>query len=154
MFKLQELSEAFKTQYEKFINACDALEDKGDWDVQADGEMEAYYLNDMMCAILMLISADGEFEEEEAKYINDIFGFRYTVDELKEIYRTNGGDIRNMLENEIPAGYRRMKSINSALAEHYRNLILHICGIMAESDGIIEVEEVQETEKIKKALQD
>ena len=154
MFSLQELSDGFKIQYEKFIHGCDALEQKGEWDVIADGQMEAYYLNDMMCTIVLLISADGEFSEDEAKYVNDAFGFRYSAAELKELYRTNGSDIRNMLENEIPAGYRKMKLINEELAEHYRNMLFQICDIISQSDGIVHIAELKQIDAIKKALAD
>ena len=154
MFSLQELSDGFKLQYEQFIHGCDALEQKGGWDVIANGQMEAYYLNDMMCAIVLLISADGEFSEEEAKYVNDAFGFRYSAAELKELYRTNGSDIRNMLENEIPAGYRKMKAISGELAAQYRNMLYQICDIVAESDGIVHIAELKQIEAIKKALAD
>ncbi len=154
MFSLQEMSEGFKAQYEKFLQGCDALEENGDWDVRADGQMEAYYLNDMMCVIVSLISADGEFSEDEAKYVNDAFGFRYSAAELKELYNTNGADIRNMLENEIPAGWRKMKAVNEKLAEHYRNMLYQICDIIAESDGVIHIAELKQIETVKTALAD
>ncbi len=154
MFSLQELSEGFKLQYDKFLHGCDALEENGEWDVPADGEMEAYYLNDIMCAIVLLISADGEFSENEANYVNDAFGFRYSAQELKELYKTNGSDISNMLENEILAGYRKMKAINAKLADHYRNMLYQICDIIAKSDGIIHVSETKKLEAIKAALAD
>ena len=149
MSRLQELSESFKLQYEKFLNGCDALEANGDWNVSTDGDMETYYFNDIMCIIMMLISADGEFSDNEAKYINDIFGFSYSAKELKELYKTNGDDIINMMDTEIPAGYKRMKLINSKLAEHYRNMIIQICDIIAESDGFIHVSEIRQIEKVK-----
>ena len=154
MTKLQEMSENFKYQYEKFLNGCDALEDKKDWDVSVNGDMETYYFNDIMCVIVLLISADGKFAGGEAKYINDIFGFSYTPEELRELYRTNGEDIQNMLEAEVPAGYRRMKLINSKLAEHYRQLIFLICDIIAESDGYIQDAELKQIERVKAGFAD
>ena len=152
MSRLQDMSESFKLQYEKFLNGCDALEANGDWNVSTDGDMETYYFNDIICIIMMLISADGEFSDVEARYINDIFGFSYSAEELKELYKTNGDDIINMMETEIPAGYRRRKLINSRLAEHYKEMILQICDIIAESDGVIRVSETNEIEKIKMCL--
>ena len=144
MVSLKELSDGFKLQYEKFIHGCDDLEQNREWDTRADGEMEAYYLNDIMCAIVLLVSADGEFSEKEAGYINDMFGFSYTPPELKEMYRTNGADIRNMLGNGIPAGYRKMKAVNPKLAEYYRDLVLQACDIIAASDGMIHPAEEKE----------
>ena len=153
MAKLQELSDAFKLQYEKFINGCDAMEEAGNWDISRDGNMETYYFNDIMCVIVMVISADGTFSEEEARYINEIFGFSYSAEELAELYRTNGSDIRNMLEGEVPAGYKRIKSLDTDMAQHYRNMLLLACDILAESDGVIQISEMNAIEKIKSSLQ-
>ncbi len=66
---LDAKSESFKFQYEKFLIACDALEDGGEWNKLAHGEMDTYYFNDLMCAVLKLISADGRFTDEEADYV-------------------------------------------------------------------------------------
>lgn len=152
MTRLQEMSESFKFQYEKFINGCDALEANGDWNVSSDGEMEAYYLNDIMCMITLLISSDGEFSDVEASYVNDMFGFSYTPEELKDLYKHSGNDIIDFVASEIPAGYRRMKLINSKLADHYKSMIYLICDIIAESDGIIHAAETRQIEKIKGIL--
>lgn len=154
MTKLQEMSEAFKFQYEKFLQGCDALEEKGEWSVSADGDMEGYYFNDIMCVIVTLISADGEFSEDEAKYVNDIFGFRYSPEELKELWKTNGSDINQMIEEEIPAGYRKMKAISEKLAGHYKEMLFRICDIIAESDGILRASETRQIDRIKKSLAD
>ena len=137
MSLLQQKAESFKTMYEKFVNGCDALEQSGAWDTDASGEMEGYYFNDIMCVILHLISADGLFADEEAQYVNDVFGFRYSADELREIYRTEGDDIQKMIDAELPAGYEKMKAISTGLAGHYRALMLMICDIISGSDGII-----------------
>ncbi len=149
MSRLQELSNAFKFQYEKFLHGCDALEEKDEWDVAADGEMEAYYFNDLICIIIKLISADGDFSPAEAKYINDMFGFTYSPEGLKELYETNKNDINTLIDEEIPAGYAKMKSINAGLANLYRDLILQACEIIVESDGIIHIAENKQINRIR-----
>lgn len=154
MNKLQELSDAFQLQYEKFVNGCAAVEEEGLWNEAQYGDMETYYYNDIMCVILCLISADGIFSETEADYINEIFGFRYSAAELREMYGTEGDSIRSMLVNEVPAGYRRLKSINKKLSVHYRDMLLIVCDIIAESDGIVNPAESGEIQALRAALKD
>ena len=154
MNQLQELSDAFQLQYEKFTNGCAAVEAEGLWTGAQSDSMETYYYNDIMCVILCLVSADGTFSQAEADYINDIFGFRYTPEELREMYGTEGDSIRGMLTGEVPAGYRRLKQINEKLAAHYRDMLLLICDIIAGSDGIVNPAETREIQSLKTALAD
>ena len=107
-----------------------------------------------MCVILCLSAADGVFSETEADYINEIFGFRYSADELREMYGTEGDSIRSMLTDEVPAGYRRLKSIHKELSSHYRDMLLIICDIIAESDGIVKPAEAGEIQVLRDALKD
>lgn len=151
MNQLQELSDAFKLQYEKFVNGCAAVEEQGLWNDARYDSMEAYYYNDIMCVILCLISADGTFSDTEADYVNNCFGFTYTADELQEMYGTEGSSIRSMLSDEVPAGFRLLKSINEKLAAHYRDMLFLICDMIAESDGIKPAES-REIESLKTAL--
>jgi len=153
MSRLQELSEAFRLQYDKFTTGCAAVEEQGFWDDDRFGSMENYYYNDIMCVILCLVSADGTFSNAEAQYINEIFGFQYTAEELQEMYGTEGDSIRRMLTGEVPANYRHLREINGKLADHYRNMVLLICDIIAESDGI-KPAEAKEIQALKTALDD
>ena len=152
MNKLQEMSDQFKFMYDKFLHGCDAIEAEGSWDTISSGQMEAYYFNDIMCVILHLISADGSFTQKEAEYVNQIFGFTYSPDEMKELYRTEGKDIRSMIKEEVPSGYKRMKLINAGLAEHYKEMLFLACDIVAESDGIVQPPEAEVIRGIKASL--
>ena len=98
MKKLHEYSEAFKLKYEIFMNGCDAIEDEGLWNKEKYSEMEAFYTNDLVSVVLKLIAADGNFSEKEAGFINDVFGFEYTTEELEEIYENQETDIENILD--------------------------------------------------------
>ena len=153
MSRLQELSEAFRFQYEKFVNGCTALEEQGLWDDARSDSMETYYYNDIMCVILCLISADGTFSDTEAEYINSMFGFVYTADELRVMYGTEGRNIRGMLADEVPAGYRRLKDLNGKLAAYYRDLLFLVCDMIAECDGIRPAE-AAEIRSLRAALED
>ena len=152
MFDLQAQSDAFKLQYEKFLHACDALEETGEWEKAVRGDMESFYFNDLMCAVLHLISADGIFSDREAEYINTVFGFSYTPADLAEIYRTEGENIRKLFSEGIPEGYRRMKQNHPALAEHYKTMLLQLCDLIALSDGYFLKKEQQLLDVLKKEL--
>ena len=151
MSRLQELSEAFRFQYEKFVNGCAALEEQGLWDDARSESMETYYYNDIMCVILSLISADGTFSDAEAEYINEIFGFTYTPEELRAMYSTEGRSIRTLLTEEVPAGWKRLTQVNSRLAAHYRDMLFLVCDIIAGSDGI-RTAESKEIQSLRDAL--
>ena len=137
MGKLQDLTEGFQLQYEKFLHGCDAVEMDGNWDVYESGDMETYYFNDMLCLILHLTSVDGEFSDTEADFVNAMFGSEYTAKELADIYQSEKKDIQNMVQVEIPADYRRLKTINEGLADHFKEMLFSICEIISESDGIV-----------------
>lgn len=151
MTDFKQASEAFILQYEKFVTGCEALEAEKKWDAAELGSMEAYYLNDVMSVILHLISADGQFSEQEARFVADTFGFQYTPAELADLYRIQGEDIDRFFREDVPEGYRKIKGLNSSLAEHYKALLLQACELAAASDGVVAVE-VRQIEALKEGL--
>ena len=153
MFDLNAQSEAFKAQYEKFLTACDALEENGDWKKATQGDMETYYFNGLMCAALHLISADGLFSDEEADYINAVLGFHYSADELSEIYRTEKTDIDQLFTSGIPEDYRQLKKEYPEMAELYKTMLLQLCELIAASDGYVLENEKGRIAELKKNLQ-
>jgi uncharacterized tellurite resistance protein B-like protein len=149
MDKLQRLSEEFKFEYDKFLTGCDAIEDSGQWDKEALGEMDAYYSADLISVILRLVAADGVFSQKEADYINAIFGFAYSPRALEALYADCGEAIETSFDREVENGYTRMKAINGKLAEAYRELLELVCRIIIESDGVIDRAETALAEKLK-----
>ena len=152
MSKLQDLTEGFRLQYEKFLHGCDSIEMDGDWNVYDSGDMETYYFNDMLCLILHLVSADGEFTSAEADFVNAMFGSEYTAEELAEVYQSEKKDIRNMAEAEIPSDYRRLKTINEGLADLFKEMLFSICEIISESDGILRNTELNIIDRLHSQL--
>ena len=151
MDSLQSRAEGFKLLYEKFLTACDAFEEKNKWDRDQDGEMEAYYFHDIMCVFIHLISADGVFSPEEADFVNRVFGFEYTPEELAELYRVQGEDIENLLKY-IPADYGKLKQLNGDLAEMYKEMLLRACDTVAVSDGSVHKNEQKYIDSLKASL--
>lgn len=149
MEKLKRLSESFKLKFEKFIIGCDALEEMSLWDKETNGEMEAFYAADMVSVIMRLIAVDGNIAENEVKYINDVFGFSYTVQDLQTIYADCKDAIETVFTDGLANGYTYMKRINEKLADAYKELVLLICDIVIESDGVIAAAEVEMAEKLK-----
>ncbi len=144
-------SDAFKLAYEKFIAGCDALEETGKWDKASLGDMEGYYFADIMGVILHLISADGKFTDQEAAFVDDAFGFRYTAAELAEIYRLQGDDIDRFFREDVPEGYKKMLAVSPILAESFMDLLLQACELAAASDGTVHVEQ-ERIDTLKEAL--
>lgn len=149
MKDLHLLTESFKTKYESFITGCDSIELDEVWDKTEYGEMDVFYENELLSVILSLIIADGKISDEEVKYLNDNFGFSYTVDELKNAYLNCGEEIENYFESNFQAGYEKIKTINGKLAAAYKELFELICQIISESDGVVSEEEKQAIAELK-----
>ena len=144
--------EGFKLNYEKFLTACDAQELEGKWDVEDKGEMDAWFANDLICAVVRLIAADGKVSMEEVKYLNKSLGFSYTADELQEVYRACEDRIEYMFEREIPRSIEQLSRLEPGLAELYRNMMLQICDLIIVSDGMIADEERQAAEQLRSMI--
>lgn len=149
MNRIKILSEGFKLKYEKFLAGCDSLEEINCWDKESLGEMEVYYVSDLTGAIVRLIAADGNFAQSEADFINDVFGFNYSVSELKEIYEGFGEDVDSIFNEEMSNGISKMKSINEELAEAYKDLLHTVCDIVIASDGVVSAPEVELATRLK-----
>ena len=149
MKKLEKLTESFKIKYESFITGCDCIELDDKWDKEANGEMDVYYENELLSVILSLIITDNKIRDEEVRYLNENFRFSYTVDELKIVYQNCGDEIRNYFDNSFRAGYGVLQSINTKLAEAYKELFELICEIIAESDGVVSDAEKQMISALK-----
>ena len=65
MSNLENYTQSFRMKYESFLTGCDAMEELGLWDKENLGEMEGYYVNDMVSVIIRLIATDGRITEKE-----------------------------------------------------------------------------------------
>ena len=79
-------AEQFQTKVEAFLEACESLQDRGLWEEEEYGNVQAYYVNDLVCIIARIIAADGEITERETEFLGEVFGFDYSVEELEEVY--------------------------------------------------------------------
>lgn len=149
MKDLHLLTESFKTKYESFITGCDSIELDEVWDKTEYGEMDVFYENELLSVILSLIIADGKISDEEVKYLNDNFGFSYTVADLKNVYLNCGEEIENYFEGNFKAGYEKLRTFNEKLAAAYKELFELICQIISESDGGVSEEEKQAIAELK-----
>ena len=144
--------DGFRLNYEKFLTACDAQELEGRWDVETYGEMDAWFANDLICAVIRLIAADGEVSPDEVAYLNDALGFSYTPEELKDVYRSAGDRIEYMFEREIPGSIERLRKLEPGLAELYQTMMLQICDLVVESDGHIAEEEREAAARLRSMI--
>lgn len=149
MSKLAEYAESFRLKHEKFLICCDSIEEMGLWDKEAYGEMDVFYSTDLMSVIIRLIAADGAITEAEVRYINDIFGFSYSVEELQAIYADCGEGIEAVYDEGMASGFAVMQGISDKLAAAYKELLGLICDIVMESDGVVAAPEAAMVQKLK-----
>lgn len=152
MKNLEAYTEGFKLKLDRFITGCDAIEDSGLWDRDTHGEMDSYYQNDMISVIVQLISVDGNFSVDEVRFVNEAFGFDYSVNELRDVYFNCKDAIDIVIDSNVVLGMSYLRSINEMLADAYKDLLLTICDIIMNSDGKIKKVEVQMINTLKKAL--
>ena len=139
---MERKSDGFRVLYDQFVNSCDAAEEAGKWDKEEYGEMEGYFFNTLMGILMNVVNADGNIGEREAEALNENFGFSYTVDELIELYGYCGKDLEANYAENTRAAMELLCGIDEGLAERFRELVLTICEIVAESeDGVLESEE-------------
>ncbi|MBQ2963827.1 MAG: hypothetical protein IJE14_04115 [Clostridia bacterium] len=149
MKNLEMYIDSFNMKYESFLTGCDSIEEMGLWDKEAYGEMEAFYFNDLTSVIIRLIAADRNISLKEVNYLNETFGFEYTLDELVEVYNACKDDIGSAFDENFENGITYMRRINQKLAEAYKELLGLICDIIIESDGVISSAEVTEVKRLK-----
>ena len=149
MSNIDLLSEEFQSKFEKFIIGCDAIEETNRWDKEEFGEMEAFYMNDLVSVIIRLIAADGEIGDEETAYLNENFGFDYTTEELIDVYDSCDEEISHSFDEQFRNGISILRNISDELADAYKELLDLICDIIIESDGVISPEEIEEAKSLK-----
>lgn len=154
MENIDNLTKAFRFQYERFHLGCDAIEETGAWDKEKFGEMGAFYENDLLSMILRVIVADGKISEKEVEYLNRNFAFDYTVESLAEVYDNCRAAIGESFDEKFKNGVECMKNINVKLAAIYTEMLGIICDILIASDGEISPNEIQEAQRIKSLLCD
>ena len=152
MNDLKKHSDDFKFQFEKFLIGCDSIEEIAFWDVEENGEMDAFYSAELTSIVVRLIVADGNVTQKEVDYLNDIFGFEYTVNQLSEVYENSKDAINKIFDCCANCGLNFMRSINEKLADAYRDLILMACDIVIASDGVVLSCEVDLANKLKEKI--
>ena len=152
MDKIEMLSESFKLKYELFLNGCDSLEEIDRWDKESLGEMDTYYVNDLVSVVLRLIAADGVFSEKETEYLNRFFGFDYTPEDLQKIYADLKDAIDALFSEGIASGIEMLREINLPLSETYRDLLCTACDVIIASDSVIDGAELLLAQQLKDAL--
>lgn len=152
MKNIDRLTERFKFKYEKFLIGCDSVEELGQWNKEEFGEMDVFYQNDLLSVILRLIASDGEFSEKEIDYLNKNFGFDYTVDELADVYEGCKEEIECSFDENFANGISYMRTINTRLADAYKELLGLICDIIVESDDVVSDDEIRIINQLKAKL--
>ena len=157
MDTLKESVDAFNSLYEAFVEECDVLENDGKWNVEHYGDMETWFYNDFLCAIIHMIAADGQIKQPEVDYLNELLGntslgFTYTYPELRTLMAEQKERIDALFENEISKEYKLLQAMDEQAANDYLDLMVLLCGIISKSDGDIDDAERAEAENLFYAL--
>lgn len=153
MDTLKESVDAFNSLYEAFVEECNVLENDGKWNVEHYGDMETWFYNDFLCAIIHMIAADGQIKQPEVDYLNELLGntslgFTYTYPELRTLMAEQKERIDALFENEISKEYKLLQAMDEQAANDYLDLMVLLCGIISKSDGDIDDAERAEAENL------
>ena len=151
-YNANEFIDDFKANYDKFVIACDALEEEGKWPLDELGEMDVYFKNDFACVIIKLITADGKIDVNELNFLNDALGFDYKIEELRELYKNDGDRIDSYFETELGKSIAMIREKNEKLADMYKTLFMLIGKIVIQSDGVVTYKEKAAAEAMVKTL--
>lgn len=153
MKEIDRLTDSFKIELEIFINGCDQKENDLKWNREENGEMEAFYQNDLITFVVYLMFADGDISETEADYLNKTFGFEYTVDELREIYDFLQNEPEGSFDDQLVEDVRLLIDLDEKMGKAFIELLLRLCDIIAQSDDRVEEAELQKIASIKERLE-
>lgn len=149
MKDLNALVDSFQFKHESFITGCDAVEEMGLWDKERHGEMDVFYSTDLASVIIRLIAVDGTITPREVAFLNETFGFSYTLEELIELYENCYDDIGHAFDETFENGISLMRAVNEKLADAYKELLGLACEIIIHSDGFLSPLEVAEVQRLK-----
>ena len=130
----------FKTKYDKFIDLCNSVEKKQQWNKEDFGEMEVFYVTDLMSIIIRLVAVDGNISQKEVEYFN--------------IYNNSIENIDGKFEANFVKGLDLLKKIDEELADLYKELLIMICEIIICSDDVKNPEEIKEFERLKEMIEE
>ena len=153
MGRLETYSENFKLNYDKFMIGCDSQEELEGWNVEEDGEMDAYYSNVLVTVILKLIAADGVFTAKEVKYFNEVFNLDYSKEELESVYENCKEAIDDEFKEEIEEAIEKLEKVNEKLADAFKSLLGLVGEIIIASDGEAAASENELMELVKKYME-
>lgn len=142
-------AEQFQTKVEAFLEASESLQERGLWEEEEYGNVQAYYVNDLVCIIARIIAADGQITERETELLGEVFGFDYSPEELEEVYEICMDSISDMFETGVNEAYQLLKDMDMDLADSYKELILLAGQVAMDSDDMI-MSTAAEREEVRK----
>ena len=124
--------DAFRLKWEKFGIGCEAAEEDGLWDAEANGPMLIYYENTLLNWMIRMTSLDGSLTAGELDYLNRLFGSSYTEDDLqKDIPQVEGG---SFYVRELMQKLEKLEGINVQLADAFKDALDMACSIVAAGE--------------------
>ena len=141
MEKHETIIEQFKKEYKSFLERCNELNDTALWNKEEYGDMEAYFTNDLCCILIVLIAADGYFDEAEVRFINATLNLDYDENALKGVYDQCKDDIDQVFEHGIPESKSILWHVDFELVDTYERMLKLLCEVVSTGDGVVTPEE-------------
>lgn len=154
MKNLESMAYEFRFKFEKFMLGCESAQEIEHWNIERFGEMDAFYSNELTILVLKLVVSDGQVSHKEVEFINNLFGFDYSVEKLVELCSLSHEEVSYYVDEELDNGMALLQRINKKLASFYRDLMLLLCEIIIACDGDINVAELTEAKKLRAILDD
>jgi hypothetical protein len=149
MKNVETYIDSFRMKHEAFLTGCDSIEEMGLWDKEGLGEMDAFYSNDLTSIAIRLVATDGKITYKEVDFLNKIFDYDFSLEELTDVYDSCKDDIGQAFDENFENGITHMRKINGKLADAYKELLSLICDIIIKSDGVIAESEIEEVKRLK-----
>ncbi len=143
---------SFKEKYEAFLDRCDASEDMQAWNEEKYGPIDICVENDLFSLALYIIGTDGSVTAREVEAFNSCLGYEMSAEELQTIYQANAELIGGNVVSNIRGDLMTIESYDTHIGEAFEGIVLELCKLMSEADGILTEEERALAEELKKAL--
>lgn len=139
--EMERLIASFVVRKELFFIGCESVDEQGLWDQETRGDMRLYFENALVSAILRIMASDERFSKSETGFLADTFEIRYTAEELMELYQSiDFEESAEQFVRKLAADAELLRGKAEGLEEAFRELVILVCRIIGQMDGITQEE--------------
>ena len=157
--EIQELANQFTFKYYKFIEKCNELEETGKWNLEENGEMEAYFTNHLSCAAVKMIMEDKKVDWREKRALWEMFSFKFSESEGNDSFLELAEHVESLGDDDwfcdwLQEDVELLTSVDTSLAKDYKELLSLCCTITIKSDEATKAVEKCFAKKVLGAFSD